>query len=251
MKNKLIITGLLAVIIVTFGFVGLKLQAAGPDDNYFNQHLRSGFARYPLFRQILGLHYDGDAAADYLSGRYDRVAISIAAEAGVELAPKVLRDFADKLTEITGKKISYGVSPTQIPTADVAAKTPLQLEVGYRKLHSESRTATLFLLLLDSDPQTPDLLGSTLGEDGIILYVGALKDFTSRFPRTESKYEFSTLLHEFGHQLGLAHNNFENCLMNEHAEHGESFIELPSDVLVDFCQREYGQILKIREQFNK
>ncbi|MCL5435701.1 MAG: hypothetical protein M1275_01310 [Patescibacteria group bacterium] len=251
MKNKLIIFGLLIIIVATFGFIGLKLSAAGPDDNYFNQHLRSDFASHPFLRQILGLHYDGDAVVDYLGSRYDGIAISVAVEAGITLAPNVLQDFADKITQVTGKKTSYSVSPALIPTTDVASKSPVELESSFRKLHSSGRTAALYVLLLGTDPEDSKLLGSTLQEDAIVLYIGALKDFASRFPKTLPNYEFSTLLHEFGHQLGLPHNDLDNCLMNERAEHAESFIELPSDVIVDFCPQEYSELQTIKSYYNR
>jgi hypothetical protein len=242
MKNKLLIASLLIVIIVTFGFVGLKLAALGSDDNYFNRHLRPHFARSPAWRQILGLHYDGDGAADYLGTRYDSIAIAVVSEVGIDLAPDVLSAFAQHISDITGKPVSHQVFSNLIPIAEARSKSPIELAKIYRRVNSTRNAAPLFVLLLNAEPKDAKLLGSTLAENGIVLYVGALVDFTTRFPKTLANYELSTLLHEFGHQIGLGHNEVENCLMNPRVEHAESFIELPSDVIVDFCPFEKNLI---------
>ena len=242
MKKKLIIFGLLAVIIVTFGFIGLKLAANGTEGNYFNRNLRGSFAQHPFFREVLGLHYDGDAAADYLGQNFKTVVISVKVEAGVKTDEAVLRRFADKVAEISGKPASFQIDAGLISQKEAVEKTPAELADRYQKSRSKGQAAILNVLYLNTASEDPKLLGSTLAEDGIILYKGALADFTARNPATLPAYEYSTLLHEFGHQLGLSHNSFDNCLMSEHAEHMGTFIELPGDVITDFCPEEYSQL---------
>lgn len=246
MKKPFVVTSLLVTIVALFGFISLKLAANGPDGNYFNQNLRPSFARYPFFRQVLGLHYDGDARADYLGLGFDKIVVVAKAEAGVAADNEVLRRFAARVAEISGKPASFQVDPSLISQKEATEKSPAELFDRFQKSYSGGKTAIIYVLYLKAAGEEPDLLGSTLEEDGIILYKGALADFTKPNPATLPAYEFSTLLHEFGHQLGLTHNSFDNCLMNERAERQGTFIELPGDVVVNFCPREQAQLLDIR-----
>lgn len=250
MKRKFIITGLLVLIIASFSFVGLKLAASGPDDNYFNRNLRTKLAQSPGWRSILDLHYDGDAAADYLGTRYGSIFMEVKAEAGLALGAGVLHRLSKEIETLTGKPVDYEVSATYITDADANTKTPQELAEIYRTGKAQGAAASLFLLLLAASPDDPDLLGLTLREDGIVLYLRALSDFTERALWVLPDYQFSTFLHEFGHQLGLGHNELPGCLMNEHAERKGGYLELSGDVITDFCPEEYKQIAKIKAQVN-
>ena len=47
------------IIIISFGFCYFRMSAQSETKNYFNENLRYKFARYPFFRNILGLHSQG------------------------------------------------------------------------------------------------------------------------------------------------------------------------------------------------
>lgn len=240
MVRKLtIVIILLLIIIFSFSFVYLKSQALGPATNYFNQHWRASFAAIPWLRHALALHNDGDAKADYLGKRYQQILIEVDVMNSLMAHLASLDLFAKRIQEATGKSTSYlisdrGVFYQRSMTADDLKK----LVAKYRTYKNPSETAVVYLLYASQMANEQDLLGKTYQEDGIVMFVEALEKFTKDSPETLENYEASTALHEFGHQIGLNHNEEDDCLMNEHAEESDVALEHPEDVITDFCEFE-------------
>src|SRR3989344_9068101 len=107
MTRSLVTCLLLLVILFTFGFVVLKSQANGPDDNYFNRELRSRFAVYPILRSILNLRFDGDARADYLGADYKKIVIEVDLMEDIGVHYEALDLLRSRIENITGKETMY------------------------------------------------------------------------------------------------------------------------------------------------
>lgn len=239
MKKFFVIVVLLLIIVFSFGFAWLKSQAQGAENNYFNSRLREKFARIPLWRTVLGLHYDGDAKADYLGHRYRKILIEVDVMDKTEVNLAALDLLVEKIAASTGKPTTYLVSDQSIPYKETLNSQQIgDLVTRYRNHQSQGDTAAVYLLYGSRDEHSPSLLGSTYREDGIILFEDSLQQFTAENPKILADYEESTALHEFGHQLGLPHNNVPFCLMNERADEILAITERPGDAIVDFCKFE-------------
>ena len=223
MKKLITILGPLLVITVSFLFILAKIQAQGSEDNYFNRQWRPRLAQYPILRHLLGLHWDGDARADYLGDKYEKIFVEVDLADGQTVELAALDLLKEKMSAATGKPVSYLISDRTAPR---------------RNYRNESDTAAVYLRILDRDPESPDTLGKTFEEYGIILYGRRLREFTDSAPATLNSYIASTALHEFGHLLGLPHNDRPGCLMNEHAEEGDVAWQRAQDVIIDFCEYE-------------
>lgn len=251
MKKFFAILVLLVLIITSFGFVVLKTLAQGAETNIFNRKFRSSFARSPIFRDLLGLHFDGDAKSDYLGQKYTKIRVEVDAMQGVAIDIEALSILTEKMKSATGKEVDYVISDEQIPYAEsVDAQQIGQIAAKYRSFKSHGDTASLYLLYLSSDDKEAQLLGKTYQEDGVVLYLGGLKQFISANPETLKYYEESTALHEFGHQLGLGHDEQEGCLMTARAETTHVARQDPMEVITDFCDYEKRQIDIIKNSFN-
>lgn len=239
MKKFVLVFSLLILIALTFGFVFLKSQALGAEENYFNRHWRATFSRQPLLRFLLGLHYDGDGRADYLGQRYKSILVEVDTMDGVEPRFAALELFVKRIQEATGKPATYLLSDRHIAGQSEIAESELEKIVNrYRNYHSAGDVATLYFLYAKQMAGEPDLLGKTYQEYGIVLFADSLRRFTADHPETLSNYEASTALHEFGHQLGLSHDEFAGCLMNTRAETDPRPLVRPSEVITDFCEQE-------------
>jgi peptidase M54-like protein len=239
---KRFIFGLLLIMIIALSvsFVVIRLWAGGAEDNFFNQRYRAALASRPLPRQFFGLHETGDAKGDYLGPRYQSILVEIDSMAGSNPAPAVMAELADKIQEATGKPTSLYFSDGDIPDQDTAlANADIdRLTAAYRNNRSQGNTAVVYLLVLNAPPDDPTLLGTTHREDEIVLFTKALRDFTADSTSTYNNYELSTVLHEFGHLLGLSHNEQPGCLMNARAEADHVPKYSAADVVTDFCDYE-------------
>ncbi len=232
---------LVAFILLCGGFIYAKVGSLGAPDNYFNTHYRLQLDRYPVMRQVLGLHSYGDGRADYLGTRYGKITIEVDVLDGVMVDKDVLTRFVAKVQDITGKPTSYFISDTNLPYANPTNADVAHIVNFYRNTGSGD-SASLYLLLADTSKDNGKQLGSTYDEFGIVLYDQAVKDFTAGSFDTYESYSFSTLLHEFGHQLGLEHNDQTGCLMNAKAETSDQPKPFANLVITNFCQFEKQEI---------
>jgi hypothetical protein len=251
MKKALSIILLSLIIAGTFGFVILKYSAQGTENSFFNQKLRSDFARSPALRQIFGLHFDGDGRSDYLGPRYKKIVIEVDLMEGLEASNLGLEMLRQKVESVTGKPTQVKVSEVALPFVPTVRKEQIaRLAADHRDLSEAQDTASVYLLFASQFEGEEKLLGLTYQEFGIVVFERALEKFAEVNQDTLPYYQESTALHEFGHQLGLPHGTEGKCLMNERAESNLVARQRPQDVVIDFCQSEKEQIQKTIEQLN-
>jgi hypothetical protein len=237
--KRAIVALLIIVIFVNFVFIILRAQALGPENNFFNTRLREKFARVEFLRHVLGLHYDGDGKSDYLSHKYSKIFIEVDSMDGLQVPDASLKLLAEKISDITGKPTTYAVSNTHIPYVSVLTEGQISDTVNQnRNYKNHDDTAVLYLLYVSKVSDDVQEVGSSYEESGILLFDSVLVDFTSSNPSTFNNYVESTALHEFGHQLGLPHNNYSDCLMQASVDMGYNGYTTPAGVIVDFCDYE-------------
>lgn len=232
---------LLVFILLCGAFIYAKSGSIGSEDDYFNTHYRLKLDRYAFMRQVLALHSYGDARADYLGTRYGKILIEVDILKGVDIDQNVLTRFTSKVSDITGKPTSYFISDTNLPYSNLNESDVSKIAGSYRNAFSKD-AANLYVLLADTSKEDGKQLGSTQEEYGIVLYDRAIRDFTADSSATYESYAFSTLLHEFGHQLGLEHNDQPGCLMNAKAETNDQPRLFADQVVTDFCPFEKQEI---------
>jgi predicted Zn-dependent protease len=236
---------LLFLIAGTAVYTYARLAAPGPETNYFNRVWRGRLDHYPDVREALGLHDEGDARFDYLGSRYSKIFIEVDAMAGQVPDRAVFDQLSARIKEATGKETSYVFSDLDLSSPDTSSDADLErLENQHRVSYTQGDTAVLYILVVNQDADEALTLGKTLGESGIVIYESALREFIANSPRTLPDYQLSTALHEFGHQLGLDHNDQPGCIMGEHAESDHKAKADPADVITDFCSYEKQELNK-------
>lgn len=234
---------LLIVIILTGTFIFLKIQVLGNPNSTFNQTTRLSLGKHALVRDILGMHSYGDARGEYFFGKGD---IEIRTFKGKisEADISVVKDFAKLVTKYTGRQTKVVAGS---PIDDSAINKETDLRSG--KLFSGSFGSTQLLVFFSEDykPRGAQELSTTYEESGILVSLKAHQDFLRQYNGELNNYLLSSLLHEFGHQLGLEHNSDPDCIMEGRTETNDQPLEIfVGHTPTDFCAAEKEQIQRIK-----
>src|SRR5207253_2775263 len=117
---------------------------------------------------------------------------------------------------------------------------------------SLTKTTLYVFFAEDYRPREEGELSATQQENGIIVSLAAHRDFLKAYPERLNDYLRSSLLHEFGHQLGLQHNSDPSCIMDSHVDLNGGPMQIASGrTPEDFCPAEVDQLNTIKLQVAK
>lgn len=230
-------------------FIYLKIQINGNENSKFNQTTRFSLGKYAWVRKILGLHNDGDARGWYLSPQ-SKLIVEVARAENVELNKKVLGEFVRLVEIYTGKKVVLFNKETfksgKLTEADLK-----EIVLAHRR-YEVSSGPNLFVIYAEDFEKSGTEVARTYQEYGMVLSDKRLKEVTQRLPIAFAQYVESTMLHEFGHQLGMGHNAESDCIMNQKVESPDenNGIFVGKFTQSDFCEFEKKQLLEIKQKFS-
>jgi hypothetical protein len=247
MRKAVTIILLILVIVAAFSFAAIKLLAYGPDTNTFNTKYRPKLTAYPWLRSLFSFHYDGDAREDYLGDSYQKILIEVDEMKGLKISDSALILLSKKIADNTGKEVVF-VRSDEIPYSESVDLSEIdELGKKYRNYIYSKDTAKIYLMYLSKlSGELSSDIGATREEYGIMLFDAPLRGLTARNSELFDRYVVSTALHEFGHQLGLGHNENPGCLMNSGVDEGNVVREDVSDVVIDFCDYEKQSIGELK-----
>ena len=241
---------LIIFILLCAVFIYLKVQVNGNPNSNFNKTTRVTLGGHPFMRAVLGLHSSGDARAEYLNGK-GPIIIEWFAPETENVDPGTFNNLAKLVQQYTGRatQVLYagGISDSIVPVSNLAS---FKLKAG-AEVPSGS---ALMVYLTENYTPRPDIeISSTYQETGMVLSLTALRDFVKNDPQDLNKYIFSSMLHEFGNQIGLPEQGTDpRCIMNLHAGIDGSPLELHGySEPQDFCPAEQLEIQTLKAEFNK
>jgi len=234
---------LLVVILFASIFVYLKVQSLGDEKSSFNQTTRYRLGKFGFLRTTLGLHKDGDSRAEYLL-KDTSIIIEVVQSSGSKLSDIVLDEFAKKVSEYTGRN-------TRIVNTDTIAsgyvnEGQLSGIVRANRRHFDGGSSNLFVMYVDDFPGSDSNLAKTYQDFGIVVSHDRLANLVRQYPNSLPNYQLSTLLHEFGHQIGMDHNSKNGCVMNDVVESPSGGVFYGDSILTSFCSEEVDQISSMR-----
>ncbi|MFH1207584.1 MAG: hypothetical protein V1668_03175 [Patescibacteria group bacterium] len=250
--KKTFIVLLILFIIIVFGSLAIRYFAnTAEPDNWFNRDYRARFSRYPALRFVYGLHWDGDAKADYLlpeSYKNIKIVLNRYDECGI--AASDLEPVRQEVGNIAKKSGQVTVEDGAIMTLTQDSYDRPGIRSIAKKFHSvrtAGETAVLNIYCLNVYGEQPTNVGLTVNEDGIVIFYKTLRQDAGSDAGVFNAYVTSTILHEFGHQIGLDHGQDPTCLMAETAEISSSLgSRFAVFAPITFCQQEVQRIEEIR-----
>ncbi|MBU1149195.1 matrixin family metalloprotease [Patescibacteria group bacterium] len=246
---------LLLIILFCASFVVFRYYGNQIEANWFNDQVREYLTRYPLLRGIYALHWDGDAKSDYLSTNdYQKLIVEIDS---IEACQKyfinndsLINQISELVQKPEGVKIVVGdpldddemvyLDSNSMDRAINGIKDRLQDN------KSKDQHAVLYVLCLDYNRDAPTNIGLTYQDDTVLLFFDEIEKLTKENPDSLPIYLKTTLLHEFGHQLGLGHVDDNNCLMAETIENPGNSAAALKNIPQQFCQPSLSQLDEYR-----
>ncbi len=239
---------IIAILVILFSgiYIYIYWQSHRDLNSGFNQTTRFQIGKKPWARKLWALHNDGDARAQYLLGSEPMI-VEIVRPDSIDFHEELNTNLRKKLGKILGR-------PVQTFSVDFIKQGNLTEDDIENIVHTKQRhnlpdQPHFFIILADSYEGEGLELGKTYQEFGMLLSNKRLKEVSADLGATSvDQYMESTILHEFGHQIGLPHNQDEDCIMNEKVAHADdsgffSGIYTPTD----YCALEVTQITQLRD----
>lgn len=250
--KKVSIALLILFIICIFSFAAIRYFAnEKSQDNWFNDHWRPALARYPLARTVFNLHWDGDARANYLLSKpFSKLLLVIDREENCQLSPAVLDQVQTKINAAIQKPsgVTSRESRVFVAMEDSMSNQQIhQVADRYRISRLAKDTAVLYVLCLGSYASAPSNIGLTVNEDGLAIFWSTISQLSNNNPSVRDEYIVSTILHEFGHQLGLNHVQDPGCIMSSAVESPGSVAAFRLPSVTDYCPAERAMIDQIKK----
>jgi predicted Zn-dependent protease len=173
--------------------------------------------------------------------------VEVVAPEGVGKKDSTFESFKKTVVSVLNRPTEV-IMVDSIPNGKLTAKQLEEIE-DVKMRHGYPGDGTLFVILADDyEGREENELGRTHKEFGILLSDTALRQESGGNSLLHEKYLLTTLLHEFGHQLGLPHADDPNCIMLPHARQYWSREEWYADsVPENFCNDEKDKIVKIKQ----
>ncbi len=252
--KKLAAFFLVLFILAIFSFGVVRYFAnSSQQDNWFNANYRETFARSPFLRGIFHLRYDGDAKSDYFDvKKFPHLRIIVDRYEGCAVPLDVMTIVGSEIQRITGRSEAVQFVQNNTFTAMQGSYSKIdirKLAQQMEKVHSHGDTAIAYLLCLNTYSDQPTNIGSTVNDDGMVVFFQTIKGISVEAPNNETPYLISTILHEFGHQLGLDHVQNDECIMATSAEVPGSS---PADSVIipsRYCPAELDTAAEIAKRF--
>ena len=239
---------LILFILLCVVFVFLKLELIGNPSSKFNQTTRFQLARNGWLRTIFSLHNAGDNRANYLLNT-DPLVVEWAKPVEENIDPAVLQNFANTVSKRVGR-------PVQLEQDGAIDDGTLNLN-DLKSLQLQSQTQTtnvssdvlLVIFANDYSPRQSGELSTTDGDSTEVISLTAMRQFLGNLSGYNmDNYLLSSMLHEFGHEIGLPYNSESDCIMDEHAGQNGQPVELYGQKdPQDYCPMEIDQINSIKQ----
>lgn len=237
-KTFIVALTILVIVCIPLSIYLVRLN----NESYFGSLLKRKFIKHPQVVSILNLNEPGDYRYYYLNSGSDVLninVVSVNSKAPNKDAKnwllEILQKTVDKKAVFTDGEISY-------PKTDLLENSDL------KKIRDEiisNGAADFNLVYASSYAEKPSSVGVVIHRDTIFIFSDAIEALSEK-GYINNLLEKTTIMHEWGHLLGLEHVNKENCIMNELLE---VYDRPPTGKTIPaiYCWEELDQLRKIKE----
>jgi predicted Zn-dependent protease len=243
--RKLALVLVLILILVTLFSCLFIFFAKFNENSFFGKIARKELIKHPSLSHTINLNQPGDEKYAYLDHNNDIIRVQLVFIGNAE--PDInLENWVDKMiSETTGKKAEIHKVDSLLFDEQVtySNKDLLKIRDGIK---NNSDMPELNIVYLSSYSDIPTYGGLVQNKNTIYIFKGTLNNLTPD-KKQVSTLEKSTLLHEWGHLLGLEHNDISGCVMSNKVEVSDMPYLYGSQIPTDYCQNELEELKTISE----
>lgn len=229
---KTILVGLLALLAVSVAILFYLVKF--DNKSLLARQLKEKILHYPEIISLINLNQPGDARFIYLSPRTSLIRINVYYTTEVSPDEDLETWLKETISQTTGKTISFSVSPN--PTISQQENYSDQdLNAIRKSLVGSNGKPILNIVYLTAYGEKPGYVGITLQRDTIFIFKSTIKSLSNE-PRIVKLLERSTLMHEWGHLLGLGHVDYPGCIMSKDVEVYDNRKPRETEIPVTHCQ---------------
>ena len=233
-KNTLILFFIFIIILIPVVIYIIKFD----NSSYSGGRLKKSVIKKPALVEILNLNNPGDARYVYSDRSKDDLSI-ITVSVNSKKSHDSVGEWMDEIIyETIGKAVLMN-EPRDIiyPKKELLADGDLN-EIR-RRLFAQTN-AELYLIYAGTYAESPSSVGVVVHRDTIFIFRDAIEALSER-GYVRDVLEKTTIMHEWGHLLGLDHFESEDCIMNEMVEVYDRF-PLEKGIPTEYCWEELDEI---------
>ena len=196
--------------------------------------LKDKVIRYPEVVRIVNLNEPGDAKFLYLDFGQPEISVKLVYTKSGNPSEKVEKWAGEMIGQTTGKNMTFtSYQDDLILEKDAYSDNDLN-QIRDNLIKNSPNDVDLFIIYLTERENVLSHVGLVLHRDTIFMFRNALNDLTSNTTLSET-LEKTTLMHEWGHLLGIKHVDSPECIMSEMVEVIDSYLE-KGNVPEEYCE---------------
>jgi hypothetical protein len=208
------------------------------NSSFLGEMLKKRVLRFPELVELLNLNNPGDAKYIYFEPKDRDLTIGIISVNSEE--PN--KNINEWMREIISESVKRGVILSDVMYLDFP-KSQLLTKEDLNEIRSNAILTDkndLNLIYTSSYFEKDNSVGIVLHRDTIFIFKDAI-DMLSERGFVKDVLEKTTIMHEWGHLLGLDHIDDENCIMNEQVQVLDSN-PLARNLPTKYCWKELQKI---------
>jgi len=208
--------------------------------------IKRQFIHYPILVQLAHLNQPGDFRYLYLNSSSSTINVNIVYAASVTPDPKAPDWIQQMINQTTGKDAHIFLSPTPLPNSyDFYSTADLnQICADLASTHPQSPFVNIVYLTTYADK--PSYAGLVIHADTLFIFEQGLHSLTSSATQ-RTRLEQSTLMHEWGHLLGLEHTDLTDCIMASSVDVYQGNSAWKNHIPTTYCWTELDQLNSIKQ----
>lgn len=234
LRNTFLILLIVLIILAPLCIYLIKFKG----NSFPGDILKSGALKTPKLAEILNLNNPGDARNFYLDPDRKSLSVGVISVNFKDPNEEVGMWLKDMIFETTNKYVIVGRTQSfGYP------KTSALQDLDFNKIRKDAISLgkkDLYLIYASSYADKQSSAGLVIHRDTIFIFKDAIDRLSER-GYVKDILEKTTIMHEWGHLLGIDHIDDEGCIMNDSVEVLDA-IPSGKNLPSDYCSRELREI---------